>query len=427
MSKKYINRIIEKSIKRKLNSSGALLIVGPKDVGKTTTAKQFAKTTYAFDEKSKIDFYKINLSSTLQGDKPILIDEWQNILEIYDLIRIKVDEDSDFGEFILTGSVIPIEDEEIETKIFHSGAGRFSFIEMYPMSLYESNESLGNISLSELFKNKDFSFSMYESPTSLEDIAYYICRGGWPISLKIEEKEYALEVARNYYDAILNTKTNKGKRYFQDSKLAEKMLIEYARSISSEASLSKMFDNLKSKNASLTTYTFNSYLEKFENLYILKDVSSWNPNLRSKVITRGASIHHFIDPSLGIVALDISPSDLLNDLNTFGLFFEDLVIRDLRVYSEYSLNASIRHYRDKNGLEVDVIITRRNGEWAAIEIKLGGEENINKALTSLRALKNKIDYEKEKEPSFLAVITAIGPSYKTSDGIYVFPITQLKD
>lgn len=188
MSKKYINRIIEKSIKRKLNSSGALLIVGPKDVGKTTTAKQFAKTIYAFDEKSKIDFYKINLSSTLQGDKPILIDEWQNILEIYDLIRIKVDEDGDFGEFILTGSVIPIEDEEIETKIFHSGVGRFSFIEMYPMSLYESNESLGNISLSELFKNKDFSFSMYESPASLEDIAYYICRGGWPISLKLKKR-----------------------------------------------------------------------------------------------------------------------------------------------------------------------------------------------------------------------------------------------
>ena len=403
------------------------MIVGPKDVGKTTTAKQFAKTVYAFDEKAKIDFYKINLSTTLSGDKPILIDEWQNILEIYDLIRIKVDEDSEFGEFILTGSVIPLEDEEIEGKIFHSGAGRFSFIEMYPMSLYESNESLGNISLNELFINKNFSFSMYESPSSLEDIAYYICRGGWPISLKIKEREDALEVARNYYDAILNTKTNKGKRYFKDTKIAERILIEYARNISSEASLTKMFEKIKNKNPLLSNYMFNEYLEKFMNLYILKDIESWNPNLRSKVISRVSSIHHFVDPSLAVAALDISPSTLLNDLNTFGLFFEDLVIRDLRVYSEYSLNASIKHYRDKSGLEVDAVITRRNGEWGAIEIKLGGEEAINKGLSSLRKLKEKIDYEKEKEPSFLAVITGVSSSYKTKDGIYVFPITNLKD
>lgn len=426
MRKDYIDRIIDSAIERKLKSSGALMIVGPKDCGKTTTAKRFAKTMYSFDTKDKIDFYSVAINNALKGEFPILIDEWQNILKVYDLIRIKVDEDSGIGEFILTGSTMPIEEKDVKEKILHSGAGRFSFIEMYPLSLYESGESLGNISLSDLFDNKS-NFSSLESPNSLDDMAYYICRGGWPFSLKIENKNYSLDVATNYLDAILNTKTNRGKQYFESIDLAGLILKEYARTISSEASTNRIVENLSRVNPSLTLYKFNAYIEKFKQLYLIKDLPSWNPNLRSKVITRTSETKHFVDPSIATAILGISPNNLLNDLNTFGLLFEDLVARDLRVYSEYSLNATLRHYRDKSNLEVDVVITRRNDDWAAIEVKLGGEEAIKNGINNLRKLKEKIDYEREKQPSFMAVITSFGSSYKTEDGIYVFPITQLKD
>ena len=399
MRKDYIDRIIDSAIDRKLHSSGALMIVGPKDCGKTTTAKRFAKTMYSFDTKEKINFYNINLNAALKGEYPILIDEWQNILTIYDLIRIKVDEDSGIGEFILTGSTL---------------------------SLFESGESLGNISLSELFSNK-CNFSSFESPNTLEDMAYYLCRGGWPYSLKLENKNYSLDVAFNYLDAILNTNTNRGKKYFESVDLASLILKEYARTISSDASTNKIVESLARRDSSITLYKYNNYIEKFKNLYIIKDLPSWNPNLRSKVITRTSETKHFVDPSIATAVLGISPNNLLNDLNTFGLLFEDLVVRDLRVYSEYSLNATLRHYRDKSNLEVDIVINRRNDEWAAIEVKLGGEEAIQKGISNLRKLRDKIDYEHEKQPSFLAVITAFGSSYKTEDGIYVFPITQLKD
>ena len=426
MNKIYFERLVDKAIERKMHSSGAVVIVGPKDCGKTTTAKRYAKTMHAFDTKSKVEFYKINPEAALEGDYPILVDEWQNVLTIFDLIRIKVDEESVFGAFLLTGSTTPIDENDIKDEILHSGAGRFSFIEMYPLSLYESGESTGNISLSDLF-NDDSHYTSFLSPNNLEDMAYYICRGGWPVSLKIENNNYSLDLARSYLDAILNTKTNKGKRYFDEVELARLILKEYARTISSEASANKIVENLSRLNSSLTLYKFNNYIEKFRNLYILKDLPSWNPNLRSKVITRMSETKHFVDPSIAAAVLDISPQKLLDDLNTFGLFFEDLVVRDLRIYSEYSLNATLKHYRDKSNLEVDVVITRQNDEWTAIEVKLGGEEAINKGLSNLRKLRDKIDYEREKKPAFLAVITAFGSSYRTEDGIYVFPITQLKD
>ena len=399
MRKDYIDRIIDSAIDRKLHSSGALMIVGPKDCGKTTTAKRFAKTMYSFDTKEKINFYNINLYAALKGEYPILIDEWQNILTIYDLIRIKVDEDSGIGEFILTGSTMPTDDEDVKENILHSGAGRFSFIEMYPLSLFESGESLGNISLSELFSNK-CNFSSFESPNTLEDMAYYLCRGGWPYSLKLENKNYSLDVAFNYLDAILNTNTNRGKKYFESVDLASLILKEYARTISSDASTNKIVESLARRDSSITLYKYNNYIEKFKNLYIIKDLPSWNPNLRSKVITRTSETKHFVDPSIATAVLGISPNNLLNDLNT---------------------------YRDKSNLEVDIVINRRNDEWAAIEVKLGGEEAIQKGISNLRKLRDKIDYEHEKQPSFLAVITAFGSSYKTEDEIYVFPITQLKD
>ena len=426
MVKDYIDRIIDSAIDRKLHSSGALMIVGPKGCGKTTTAKRFVNTIHSFDIKEKMNFYKIDPNAALKGEYPILIDEWQNILTIYDLIRIKVDEDSGIGEFILTGSTMPTDDEDVKENILHSGAGRFSFIEMYPLSLFESGESLGNISLSELFSNK-CNFSSFESPNTLEDMAYYLCRGGWPYSLKLENKNYSLDVAFNYLDAILNTNTNRGKKYFESVDLASLILKEYARTISSDASTNKIVESLARRDSSITLYKYNNYIEKFKNLYIIKDLPSWNPNLRSKVITRTSETKHFVDPSIATAVLGISPNNLLNNLNTFGLLFEDLVVRDLRVYSEYSLNATLRHYRDKSNLEVDIVINRRNDEWAAIEVKLGGEEAIQKGISNLRKLRDKIDYEHEKQPSFLAVITAFGSSYKTEDGIYVFPITQLKD
>ena len=242
-----------------------------------------------------------------------------------------------------------------------------------------------------------------------------------------ENKNYSLDVALNYLDAVLNTNTNRGKKYFESVDLASLILKEYAQTISCDASTNKIVESLARRDSSITLYKYNNYIEKFKNLYIIKDLPSWNPNLRSKVITRTSETKHFVDPSIATAVLGISPNNLLNDLDTFGLLFEDLVARDLRVYSEYSLNATLRHYRDKSNLEVDIVINRRNDEWAAIEVKLGGEEAIQKGISNLRKLRDKIDYEHEKQPSFLAVITAFGSSYKTEDGIYVFPITQLKD
>ncbi len=419
---KYIERIAEKEISKKLRTSGCVLITGPKYCGKTTVAQQFSKSSHSFSTLTKINLYSSNIKMALAGDAPTLIDEWQNIPLIWDEIRDEIDRrHGKFGQYILTGSVHPIDYDEI----MHSGEGRFSKVVMYPFSLFESGESNGVISLGELFNKKDGVFFM-EGKQTLLDIAHYICRGGWPTSLNLD-KEDSLDIAKNYFFGIVNYKNKEKKQYFPNASIATLVLKSYARNISSEAALTTLIKDINEHDGiKYDDETLISYIEKFKNLFVIDDIEAWKPNLRSEASIRSKPTRHFIDPSLAAVALGISSDDLLNDFNTFGLFFEDLVVRDLKIYSQ-SIDASISHYRDNSGLECDAIIHKRNGEWGAIEIKLGGKELIDKACANLEKLKNKIDYTRFKKPSFLAVITATGSAMTTKDGIHIIPITMLKN
>lgn len=419
---KYIKRIAEKELSNKLRTSGCVLITGPKYCGKTTIAEHFCKSSHSFSTLSKINIYSANIKMALTGESPSLIDEWQNIPLVWDEIRDEIDRrHGKFGQFILTGSIHPIDYDEI----MHSGEGRFSKLVMYPFSLFESGESNGSISLEELFNKKDDIF-LNEGQQTLLDIAHYICRGGWPTSLNID-KEDSLEIAKNYLFGIINYKNKEKKRYFTNTSTASLILKSYARNISTEAANTTLLKDINEHDGvKYDDETLTSYIEKFKNLFVIDDIEAWNPNLRSETSIRRKPTRHFIDPSLAAVSLGISPNDLLNDFNTFGLFFEDLVVRDLKIYSQ-SVNASVAHYRDNDDLECDAIVHKTNGDWGAFEIKLGGKDLIDKACVKLIKLKNKIDYTRFKKPSFLAVIVATGPAFTTEDGIHIIPITMFKD
>ena len=416
----YLPRLAENEIKRKLRTSGCVLITGPKYCGKSTTAKTFCKTSHSFSTATKIELYSSDIKMALQGEDPILIDEWQNIPRIWDEVRDRIDDrNGDFGQFILTGSVHPSDYEEI----IHSGEGRFSEVVMRPFSLLESGESDGKVSLSSLFDKGTRLFAP-EGRQTLRDIAQYICRGGWPTSLRVDEED-SLEIASNYVYGIVHYKNREKQNFFPSVETAKLLLMSYARNISSEAPLSIIRQDLSSnRGKKYDDETLNSYLEKLQNLFVISDLPAWNPNLRSKVAIRTTPTRHFIDPSIGAASLGISPDDLLNDMHTFGLFFEDLVVRDLQIYAN-AMRASVSHYRDGDGLECDAIIHKRNGDWGALEIKLGSPESVEKACKNLLSLKEKIDVDRFKAPSFLGVITGAGPAETREDGIHVFPITML--
>ena len=418
----YKNRIVESLIQKKLRTSGTVLITGPKYCGKTTTCRLLSNSEHSFSTKSQIELYSVNIKRALVGDVPVLIDEWQNIPEIWDEVRDEIDKRNKFGQFLFTGSVQPADYD----KIIHSGEGRFSKVVMFPFSLYESGDSSGRVSLKALFEepNRDY-FDLNEKIT-LDDIAYLICRGGWPTTL-LADKEDALEISDNYYTGLINYKSKEENNYFPNKKYAELIIRSFARNISTDAPYTTILRDIKeSDNTSIDDETLTSYIQKLENLFVIMDLNAWNPNLRSKTVIRTTPTRHFVDTSIATSSLGIYPNDLLNDLNTFGLLFEDMVIRDLRIYSQ-GLKADLYHYRDKDGLECDAVIHMKNGNWAAIEVKLGGEKLVNEGLKSLRKLKDKIDYSRFKHPSFLAVITACGSLYKTEDGIFVIPINMLKD
>ena len=420
-NEKYRKRIIEELKNKKLRTSGAVLVTGPKYCGKTTTCMMMAKSEHSFSTKGQIQLYGINIKRALVGETPVLIDEWQNIPEIWDEVRDEVDKRNEFGQFLFTGSVQPANYDEI----IHSGEGRFSRVVMFPFSLYESGDSNGLVSINDLFENPDKDYFDLNDRITLDDIAYLICRGGWPTSLMVD-KEDSLEISYNYYEGLINYKSRDEKNYFNNRKYAELIIRSFARNISSEAAYTTILSDIKkSDNTSIDDETLTSYIQKLENLFVLMDLDAWNPNLRSKTAIRTTPTRHFVDTSIATASLGISPNDLINDTNTMGLFFEDMVIRDLRIYTQ-GLKANLYHYRDKAGLECDAVIHMKNGNWAALEVKLGGENLINEGLESLRKIKNKIDYSRFKEPSFLAVITACGPLYKTKDGIFVIPINMLK-
>ena len=423
--KEYKKRIVDEILRKKLLGKGAVLIEGPKWCGKTTTAEQISKSILYMDapadKEQNILLADINPSLLLSGETPRLIDEWQIAPKLWDAIRFEVDHRSSEGLFILTGSSVPADTKEVT----HSGTGRFAWLTMRPMTLYESGESNGSVSLKDLFDNEKEINGI--NNLSLEDIAYLCCRGGWPRSVFMN-KEVALEQAFDYYDAIVNTDISRVDGVSRNSERAKNLMKSYARNIGTQASLETIKNDIINNDTfSLDTDTVLSYINALKKIFVIEDSPAWNPNLRSKTSIRTSDTRYFVDPSIATATLGLGPKDLLNDLNTFGLIFETLCIRDLRVYAD-SINGAVYHYRDATDLECDAVIHLRNGEYGLIEIKLGGDKLIESGAETLIKLKNKIDTSKMKNPAFLMVLTSTGKyAYKREDGVLVVPIGCLKN
>lgn len=423
--KRYKHRIADILLKRKLEGKGAVLVQGPKWCGKTTTAKQVAASLLdlgnSAELRKSLEVLQILPVKLLEGENPRLIDEWQTIPELWDMIRSEVDTRGEMGQFVLTGSSVPIE----EDKRRHSGNGRYGWIDMRPMSLWESGESNGKISLSDLFEGK--SFDPFEYSMDLETLAFLVCRGGWPQSTFMEG-EVALEQARDYYETIYKVDIHRVDKVRRSSERTRLLLRSYARNTGSSITFSKMCEDIKANdNAAITYETVSDYVDALKKLFVLEDMPAWNPNLRSKAAIQSSDVRYFVDPSIATSALSLGPKDLINDLRTFGLFFESMAVRDLRVYAD-ALNGNLYHFRDSSGLECDAVLHRRNGEYGLIEIKLGGIDNIEKASDTLKRLRDKIDTDKMKAPSFLMVLIGVGQyAYRRQDGVFVVPIGCLKD
>lgn len=421
---KYIKRYAERDIERALRSSGAVVVVGPKFCGKTTTSMLFQKSFMKLNTNSRIQLARLNPKQALEGDYPRLIDEWQTVPEIWNYVKEDLDNEYQFGRYILTGSSTPVDKSEIH----HSGAGRIVAVKMRPMSLFESGESKGSVSLLELFEGKPLTTFDENEKFTLEDVAFLTCRGGWPISV-ISDKSVSLDVTRNYYNSLFVFEDCDNENFRNKRADILKMILRsYARNISTEASKQSIIDDVKQSNErTMDSRTFDDYIEALQDLYIISDIEAWNPNIRSKTSIRTTPTRHFVDTSIACRALNLFPEDLMNDLESFGLFFEDLVVRDLSIYAQ-AHGGEVRHYRDKNGLECDAIVHLEDGRWGAIEIKLGGDKLIEDGAKSLTALKNKIEKQsREPNPSFLMILTARGSLYQREDGIYVVPINCLKD
>lgn len=423
MENSYYKRYIENTIERKLKTSGAILISGPRFCGKTTTCLRYAESIYRINTKNVQKSTELDPSMALKGDIPHQIDEWQKVPDIWNYVKEDLDIEYIFGKYILTGSSTPAD----KTDINHSGAGRITPLKMNTMSLFESFDSKGMVSLCGLFKEEYALSPDLNSDFNLNDLAYLICRGGWPLSIK-GGRDIALEITKNYYDSLF-TFDDVNNESFRNKKpeTLRAFIRSYARNISTEASKKTLMrDIMQNEERTMDDKTFNEYSQALKDLYIIEDIDAWCPDIRSKTTIMSTPTRHFVDTSIACQSLNISPNDLLNDIRSFGLFFEDFAIHELRVYAE-TLAGEIRHYRDNAGLECDAIIHLPDGKWGAIEIKLGGDELIEYGANRLNKLKNKIVSKSEvSAPSFMMILTGIGPLYKRDDGIYVVPINQLK-
>lgn len=421
--KNYLPRITDKLLDERLKAKGAILIEGPKWCGKTTSAKEFAKSFIAMDEPDKTKQYKqmaeLNPSALLEGETPRLVDEWQLAPNLWNAVRYEVDKRDDFGQFILTGSAVPAEFDAS----MHSGTGRISRLYMRTMSLYESKDSDGAVSLSNLFDDKEISCANHKT---LDDIAFLICRGGWPISIKLEGKA-SLFQAIDYFDSVVKNDISRVDSVKRDVEKAKRLLRSYARHVGSQAPLETIrADILANQADTFDQTTLYSYIDALKKIFVIEDAPAWNPNIRSKTAIRSTDTRYFIDPSIATAALGIGPKDLIHDLNTMGFLFENLAVRDLRIYSEL-LDGNVYHYRDKSGLECDAVVHLRNGSYGLVEIKLGGDKLIEEGTETLKTLSDLIDTNSMKKPSFMMVLCAQAPfAYKRNDGVYVVPITSLR-
>lgn len=422
--KKYRARIADGILKRKLEGKGAVLIEGPKWCGKTTTAEQLAASVLYMDDPERkqqnITMSEINPKRLLQGDPPRLIDEWQLAPKLWDAIRFEVDHRGELGQFVLTGSAVPPDTKEIT----HSGTGRFTWLTMRPMSIYESGDSSGDVSLKDLFDGVSVDGC---SNLSFERLAFLVCRGGWPQAVDMRD-EIALDQANDYLDAVIHSDINRVDNVQKNVEQVRRLMRSYARNQGSQTPNTVLAqDVVANDGAKIGDDTIGQYTSALRKIFVIEDMPAWNPNLRSKTAIRSSDTRYFVDPSIAVAALGIGPNDLINDLNTFGFLFETLCVRDLRVYAD-ALNGSVYHYRDKDGQECDAVIHLRNGKYGLIEIKLGGDKLIEEGVKSLKAMEAKIDTSRMNNPSFLMVLTGTGDyAYRRPDGVYVVPIGTLKN
>lgn len=421
--KEYRKRIADDILSRKLEGKGAVLIEGPKWCGKTTTAEQIAASILYMDDPEKkeqnISMSELNPKRLLKGETPRLIDEWQLAPKLWDAIRFEVDHRRELGQFLLTESAVPVDTKEIT----HSGTGRFTWLTMRPMSLYESGDSTGDVSLRDLFANNTVDG---ESDMTIDRLAFLACRGGWPQAIDMRD-DIALDQARDYYDAVVRSDINRADNIQKNAEKVRRLMRSYARNQGSQVPNTVLARDVSANDEeSMSQETVAAYLNALRKIFVVEDMPAWNPNLRSKTAIRSSDTRYYVDPSIAAAALGIGPNDLINDLNTFGFIFETLCIRDLRVFAD-ALDGQVYHYRDKDGQECDAVIHLRNGQYGLIEIKLGGDKLIEEGAQSLKKMESKIDTDKMKAPSFLMVLTGVGGyAYRRKDGVCVVPIGCLR-
>lgn len=423
--KKYKARIADKIIKNKLEGKGAILIEGPKWCGKTTTAEQIAGSILYMDDpetmEQNIIMASVNPKRLLTGEVPRLIDEWQIAPQLWDAVRFEVDHRREQGQFIFTGSAVPPDTK----KITHSGTGRFTWFTMRPMSLFESGDSTGEVSMSSLFQNPENVDGA--SAVDLNRLAFLVCRGGWPQSIDMRD-EIALNQAIDYYDGIVRSDINRADGIEKNPERVKRLMRSLARNQGTQIANTVIAQDIAANDTlSIDDDTVALYINALKKIYVVEDMPAWNPNLRSRTAIRSSDTRYYTDPSIAVAALGIGPADLIDDLKTFGFLFEALCIRDLRVFAD-SMGGQVYHYRDKTGLECDAVIHLRNGSYGLIEIKLGGDKLIEEGAESLKTLASKIDTEKMRSPSFMMILTGVGKyAYRRDDGISVVPIGCLKD
>lgn len=423
--KKYRKRIADEILARKLEGKGAVLIEGPKWCGKTTTAEQIAASILYMDEPEKkeqnITMSELNPKRLLKGAAPRLIDEWQIAPKLWDAIRFEVDHRGELGQFVLTGSAVPADTKEIT----HSGTGRFTRLTMRPMSLYESGDSTGEVSLKDLFDGAAEIDGASE--LDIDRLAFLVCRGGWPQAVDMRD-EIALDQAMDYYDAVVRSDINRADGVQKNPKKVHRLMRSYARNQGSQIPNTVLAQDVSANDeVSMSDETVAAYVSALRKIFVVEDMPAWNPNLRFRTAIRSSDTRYYIDPSIAAAALGIGPNDLVNDLKTFGFLFETLCIRDLRVFAD-SLNGEVYHYRDRDGQECDAVAHLGNGKYGLIEIKLGGDRLIEEGAKSLKAMEAKIDTDKMNAPSFLMVLTGTGDyAYRRQDGVYVVPIGCLKN
>lgn len=415
----YRRRIADSILSNMLEYCGAVEIRGPKWCGKSTTAEQHAgSVVYMQDLRTRdrnILLAKNAPHLFLSGTAPRLIDEWQEVAFIWDQIRFEVDKRSKMGQFILTGSATPLDADAYS----HSGIGRIVPMQMRPMTLYESGDGDGSVSLQSLFAGKPELTALHEK--SLEQYAYLICRGGWPGIFSVS-KENALRLAENFYEGLVNEDINKVFKNRKNPERLRHVMRAYARAESTETSMDALTEDIRvNEGRAIDVRTTASYIDALKRLYVVEEMPAWNPNLRSKTAIRSSNTRHFTDPSVACAALGIGPGDLISDMQTFGLLFESMCVRDLRVYAQH-LGGQVYHYRDRDGLEADAVVHLKNGSWGAVEVKLRSEDSIAEGAKHLRMLADKVDTGKMKAPAFLMVVTATEFAYRREDGVYVVPL-----